>query len=234
MNGFKISRLLVLPLVLLFTPVPARALPMQPEGLTPGQSYHWMFITRGTIDSNSADIAVYNAFVDAEAALNPDLAGLSWRAIASTEAVDARLNAPVNGPVYLLDGARFTDDFLDMWDGSNIPFNAIPEIDQFGVVRAQDPFPWVWTGTDNDGTAFGLGLGGQADNWAGRYTSVFPAWLIEIHIGDNTQLPLYALSNPLKAQAVPSAPEPSTLTLVGILLGGLALRGRAVAPGTVR
>ncbi|MCI0529760.1 MAG: Uma2 family endonuclease, partial [Nitrospira sp.] len=32
-----------------------------------------------------------------------NLAGLSWHAIASTEAIDARVNAPVNGPVYLLD-----------------------------------------------------------------------------------------------------------------------------------
>ena len=226
MHGLRIPRLFVLLLALLFAPIPARALPMQPDGLTPGESYHWMFITRGTIDAVSADIAVYNAFVNAEAALNPDLAGLSWHAIASTGTVDARLNAPVNGPVFLLDGARFADDFPDMWDGSNVPFNAVPEIDQFGVVREPDPVPWVWTGTDNDGTVQGVGLG-DSDPWAGRYTSVFPAWLIEVHLGSNTEIPMYALSNPLKAQAVPSVPEPSTLTLVGILLGGLALGGRA-------
>jgi hypothetical protein len=217
-HGFKISRLLVLPL--------ARALPMQPDGLAPGESYHWMFITRGTIDSTSADIAVYDAFANAEAALNPDLAGLSWHAIASTETVDARLNAPVNGPVFLLDGARFADDFPDMWDGSNVPFNAVPEIDQFGVVRVPDSAPWVWTGTDHDGTAFGLGLGGQADNWAGRYTSVFPTWLIEVHLGSNTEFPIYALSGPIKAQAVPTVPEPSGMALLGIVLGSLVLRRR--------
>jgi hypothetical protein len=226
MHGFRISRSFVLPLALLFAAAPARALPMQPDGLIPGQSYHWMFITRGAIDAVSADIAVYDAFVSAEAALNPDLAGLSWHAIASTEAADARSNAPVNGPVYLLDGARFADDFPDMWDGSNVPFNAVPEIDQFGVVREPDPAPWVWTGTDPDGTAHGVGLGGS-EPWAGRYTSVFPDWLIEIHMWEGLQAPLYALSSPIKAQAVPSVPEPSTLTLVGILLGGLALRGRA-------
>jgi hypothetical protein len=38
-------------------------------GPLPGESYHWMFITRGTIDAGSADIAVYNAFVNAEAPL---------------------------------------------------------------------------------------------------------------------------------------------------------------------
>ncbi len=230
MSRIRVSRLFVLPAALLFAPVSARALPMQPDGLAPGESYHWMFITRGTIDALSADIAVYNAFVNAEAALNTGLSGLSWHAIASTEIIDARLNAPVSGPVFLLDGARFADDFPDMWDGSNVPFNAVPEIDQFGVVREPDPLPWVWTGTDHDGTAQGLGLG-VSDPWAGRYTSVFPSWLIEVHLGSNTELPMYALSNALKAQAFPSVAEPSSLVLVAIVVGGLALRGR-VARGT--
>jgi hypothetical protein len=98
-------------------------------------------------------------------------------------------------------------------------------------VREPDPAPWVWTGTSSDGTAQGLGLGGQSDNWAGRYTSVFPAWILKIHMWEGVQAPLYALSNPLKAEAVPSVPEPSALTLVGILLGGLALRGRVARGG---
>jgi hypothetical protein len=222
----RFSCLFLLPLALLFASVPARAVPMQPDGLAPGETYHWMFLTRGAIDAMSADIAVYNAFVNVEAALNPDLSGLTWRAIASTEAIDARVNAPVHGPVFLLDGSRFADDFLDMWDGSNVPANAIPEIDQFGVVREPDPTPWVWTGTFFDGTVQGLGLG-DSQPWAGRYTSVFPAWLIDVHLSSFSPHPMYALSFPIKAETVPSVAEPSSLTFVALALGGLALRRRA-------
>jgi hypothetical protein len=213
LRAVGVVRRLAVPVVMLVAAAPARALPIQPAGLAPGESYHWMFVTRGTIDSTSADIGVYNAFVNAEAALNPDLAGLSWHAMASTESVDARINAPVTGPVFLLDTTKFTDNFVTMWDGGGKA--ASPRIDQFGVERPPDGGSdfWVWTGTNHDGTAQGLGLGAQPDNWVGRYTAQFLGdWLIEVHISENSLQPLYALSSPLKAQAVPAVAEPSTLS----------------------
>ena len=52
-----------------------------PDGLLPGDTYHLAFVTNGTIDGWSTDIAVYNSFVNDEAALHPDLAGVTWSAL---------------------------------------------------------------------------------------------------------------------------------------------------------
>jgi hypothetical protein len=119
-----------------------------------------------------------------------------------------------------------------MWDGSSVG-TRVPRIDQFGLDRAQDPFPWVWTGTDVDGTVHGLGLGGASDNFAGEYTSTLATWLLWGHFSANTELPLYALSNPLKA-VTQTVPEPSGLACVGIIAAGWILRGRVSARSTGR
>lgn len=224
MRTFRVV-VLCLSVAALLTPAPALALPLQPLDLLPGESYHWFFITRGTMTSTSNDIADYNAFVNAEAALNPDLSGLTWHAVASTESIDARVNAPISGPVYFLDGRRFQDGFLEMWDGSNVG-TLVPRIDQFGLDRPVDPLPWVWTGTDVDGTVHAQGLGGAAHNWAGQYTSTFASWIFSSHFSATVEFPLYALSSPIKAQAVPPVPEPAMCALLAIALGSTAFRRR--------
>ena len=100
----------------------ARAQELLPKGLEPGDMYHLIFVTEGKRDPSSADIADYNAFVQAEAtrpgALTEE-SGIDWFAIGSTATVNARDNAVVAGPVYLLDGLTKVDDgFEDMWDDS--------------------------------------------------------------------------------------------------------------------
>ena len=71
----------------------------------------------------------------------------------STATTDARDNAPVAGPVYLLDGTtKVVDNSSDMWDG-NID-NAIV-IDQFQKYYAAN----VLTGTASDGTGSLSALG---------------------------------------------------------------------------
>ena len=73
----------------------------------------------GSRDALSFDIAAYNSFVDGfgEAAIESD-----WKAIASTETVNARENSGISGdggaPVYNLAGERVANDYADFLDGS--------------------------------------------------------------------------------------------------------------------
>jgi len=94
-----------------------------PTGLTEGDPYHLAFVTSGTRTGNSTDIAVYNTFVQDQAAMNSSLTGtnvgVTYTAIASTETVDASDNALVEAPIYLLDGTtKVADGFSDLWDGT--------------------------------------------------------------------------------------------------------------------
>lgn len=76
----------------------ARAEVFVPPGLNPGDEYHLVFVTEGTRDATSHDIADHNAFVQAEAeregATTEDF-GIHWFAIGSTATVNARDNALV-------------------------------------------------------------------------------------------------------------------------------------------
>lgn len=117
-----------------------------PAGLNPGDMYHLGFVTQGTTDATSTDIADYNAFVQGQAALNPTLTGtdmgVTYKAIASTSVVDARDNALVEAPVFLMDGTtQISTGFLDTWDGS---IAANLSLDQFGD---QPTTGLVWTGS---------------------------------------------------------------------------------------
>jgi hypothetical protein len=211
-------RALCLLFLTLLLPASALAAPFLPSGLLPGQLYHLMFLTRGGHDAFSSDITVYNAFVNAEAALNPSLTGtdvgIGWSAIASTAAVDARDNALVSGPVYRLNGEKFKDNFAQMWNG--LATGKYPNIDQFGVVRPENPLypgPWVWTGSDVAGVEL-LGLGSSGDSWAGRHDFVLSDWISWGHFPNHGERPLYALSQPIKAAVPPPVAEPVTLVLL--------------------
>ena len=66
----------------LAAPVMADIIP--PIGLAPGSEYQLIFVTAGTTNAESTDISTYNAFVMAEAALNPLLPTATWDAVGST------------------------------------------------------------------------------------------------------------------------------------------------------
>src|SRR5262252_7906358 len=56
-----------------------------PSGLAPGSQYQLIFDTADNIDgTGGTDIATYNSFVKAKAALNPQLPPTTWAAVVST------------------------------------------------------------------------------------------------------------------------------------------------------
>ena len=116
----------------------ARATVVVPDGLQAGDMYHLVFVTEGTRDATSIDIADYNAFVQAEAersGATTENFGIDWFAIGSTAMVDARDNAVVEAPVYLLDGTRVSDGqtFVSGSYEIFLPLLAPIEFDQFAA-----------------------------------------------------------------------------------------------------
>ena len=130
----------------------------QPSSLNPGDSYRLAFVTAGTRDATSTNIADYNTFVTNAANAIPALAslGTTWTAIGSTATVEARDNtntvpSTVGGgslgvPIFLLNDTKLADSNDDLWDGSiDVPFDRT-ELDTAIVAD-------VWTGTTQAGLA---------------------------------------------------------------------------------
>ena len=190
-----------------------------PAGLNPGDSYYLAFVTHDNRDATSSSIAVYDQFVTDQAAMNSALTGTSegvtWRAIASVDGVNARDHALIepNVPVYLLDGAtKISDGFSDTWDGA---LDNDLKLTQFLAVSGQN-FPW--TGTNDDGTAaVGSTLGTSTPYFGVIQTTAANQWVNFNTISATTLFPLYGLSSKLTV-----VPEPSTLALAAFGLVGLA------------
>ncbi len=187
----------------------------------PGDQYRFVFHTSATTDATSADIATYNAWVQglADASTAYDISaddGAAWKAIGSTDAVDARdntsTNTGVNGTgcaIFLLDGSTVVaNDYADLWDGS---IQNIINLTEQGVVWAY----WPWTGTMPDGTARtgganGNPLGGPGEVGQGNASSttewVWRTWTMD---PATNQSPMYALSEPLVivGQIDPNLPD---------------------------
>lgn len=199
-------------------------MPVVPAGLSPGDKYHLVFVTDGTIDALSSNIDDYNDFVQSEAELNPSLTGtdvgVQWSALASTPGVNARDNAVVgaNTPVFLLDGTtKLADGFNDFWD----QFLLAPvDIDQY---NQQVPTTLVWTGSMANGmgsATFELGGSGQATvQGSTQFSNTF--WFFNSSSDPNNEAPLYALSQEL---TVP-VPEPTAMITFAIGIGCLAVGG---------
>jgi len=165
-----------------------------------GDKYRFAFITSETTTAHSADIAVYNDWVQGLANATPvynigAVHGATWKVIASTAAVDARDNTSTNGvggeTIFLLDGATVVAiNYADLWDGD---IQNIINLTETGV----ELIGWPWTGSALDGTATApLGNGGQVAQ--GR-SDIITEWIWRINTWDPpaTQHSMYALSEPL-------------------------------------
>ena len=143
--------------------------PLVPAGLEPGDTFRLVFLTSGKIKPHVSDddlvdptdILEYNSFVqshvvdavDAGAAIVPY--DYLFKAIASTAAVDARVNTQTrssdpNAPIYWLNGNKAADNYADMYDGTwDDEVNLMTES---GIRITINTNVQVWTGSSQNGT----------------------------------------------------------------------------------
>jgi hypothetical protein len=199
-----------------------------PPNLPPGSQYQLIFVTQHTTAATNNDIAYYNTFVTAEAALNPLLPqNVAWHAVASTATVNTIDNAPWSAvPVYNTAGIEVASVATGLY--GTVSLLSAPEYNQFGTRTTLDI---IWTGSHYNGTGYNphsLGDGSGSARVGQAHTRFFP-W-IDNDLSSATLLhPMYALSSPI---TVP-APEPSTRTLLVaalLMLGGCGFFKPMLAP----
>lgn len=174
-----------------------------PSGLSWGDEYRLAFVTSEARNGASSNIASYNTFVTEVANTQPALAALetTWRAIASTQTVDARDNTGTNPdvdgigvPIFLLNDTLLANDNFDLWDGDIL---VRFEIDEGGSPIQQS---FVFTGTSSSGTsrmAYALGAGVDSTVGIGLTGMTGASWVSSgdyIYFMDQ---PMYALSDVL-------------------------------------
>ena len=149
--------------------------------------YRLAFFTTDTFSPTNTDIEVYNdsvSLVATNVAELVALTGTTWKAIASTETVNARANTltvpsvdpvttlqPTNYnsatdfPIYNLSGVRLADNNLDLWDDNTL---ADVMTDDAGVRPIPGTVhPAIMTGTKSDGTLANFHNGSTNDLWLG-------------------------------------------------------------------
>jgi hypothetical protein len=214
-----------------------------PAGLPVGSQYRLVFLTDGSHDALSDDIAVYNAFVSQEAAASSSdvVRSATWKAIASTADVAAIDNASLGSALPVYD----THGELVVPGGQASPLLTITHLmpitwDQSGNAKPDyDQFPW--TGTTEGGTSvfpgygsFGLGgmygmsiVGAAAILDLGDSPHYQSGWLSNEMAPLDATLPFYAISGPITV-----TPEPATMGLLVVgLIVGMAPKARRSSAG---
>ena len=175
--------------------------PLVPNGLGPGDRFHFAFVTSpvNTIDSlwtitqlNTHVNDVANDGGGYSGSLVARL-GYTWYAIASDTTVDARDNALVSAPVYRIDGEQLASGYSDMWDGTIGVTLTITEKNTTvtDVVR---------TGSRSDGTAGQYPFGNAGDGRISRGQNTFTSsgWIEGGSEGDGIRRHAYVLSEEIK------------------------------------
>ncbi len=191
-----------------------------PAGLTPGESFRFVFVTDGTTDATSTNIADYNTFVNTQAGgatYNGSL--VSWDAIGSTASVNAidNIGQQAIAGVFLANGVEVTTTTTTtgLWSGILLaPINQ----DLSGSTITS----LVWTGTTATGSGQGPTTLGTLSPFQGTTEADDINWVQHLLNDPPIKAPLYAISQVL---VVPQSavPEPSTLVLASMsLTAGLA------------
>ena len=136
-------------------------------------SYRIIFVTTGTLQPISSDIADYNTFVDTEAkdAASTETKDFSttWTAVGSTGTVDARTNTGTTGAgtnihIYTPTATAGTyqlvaTSYTDLWDGSIATGIRYGDGTENNPGLANLGSEQIWTGTNVDGTSASSGDG---------------------------------------------------------------------------
>jgi len=185
-----------------------------PVGLAPGETYQLAFVTSGTTNATSGNIADYNAIVQAAAdAANMGAGmGITWTVIGSTASVNANANALVSTKVFNMNGELLAGSYADFWDGSHttgvgIDYNENNQGRNFNV----------WTGSLADGSNAGTNALGSATVRWGESTFSSGGWISQGNQSNSISYALYALSSPLTSPV----PIPAAAWLFGSALLGL-------------
>jgi hypothetical protein len=211
----KKERLLLLLIPILLSSAKADFEP--PLGLNPGDVFYWVFVTSTKRDATSSNIEDYNKHVNdaADAATGPGkavvgvsgktlLGDIEWKAIASTETVNARDNIgnPSNG-IYRLDGALIASNEGDLFDGTILAAINLTEILSPSAYAA-------WTGSYANGTrAYPLGKD-PAQVMFGITSWTDSHWMYAGTDAAQWLKPLYAISESLTVIATNVPPVAST------------------------
>jgi hypothetical protein len=202
-----------------------------PSGLNPGDTYYLAFITAGTRNGASSNIADYDAFVTAQANTDANLLalGTTWKVIGSTDSVSAVTHVgPLASPIYNLAGQLLASSAADLFDGQ---LNAPVVYDQHGTALGG----LIRTGSTALGAIpIGLALG-DSRSAVGNGIATNGQWLDSIFFGAvvTDRLSFYGISGELTVPAAAAeVPEPGTVVLLigpALLLVRRRQRPRRVA-----
>ena len=133
--------------------------PLVPSGLRSGDRFRLIFLSSTKRNAESTNIADYNKFVqDLAAAGHADIRAHSagFRAVACTEAVDARDNSGTSGiglGIHWLGGAKAVDNYVDFYDGSwDEEVTVRDESGAAVTIPFASSTGIAWTGCEPDGT----------------------------------------------------------------------------------
>jgi len=202
------------------------------------EPFRLLMVTSTGRDATSADIADYNAFVDA-AADNPgsivSFLGTNWKALMdgkdgprwydniglSLTSSGSYATATIDDPVFLLNGVapglyRYYNGGPYLPDPPNVPINVTEQGDTLAGLG------YVWTGSRN--------TLGDATGRPGNFGKTLHRCFDDDAWRSNTEIhSLYAMSDLLDPSAFaagPVIPEPSTLVIWGLGLLALAWYAR--------
>ena len=219
------SVLLFVSLLFLLLPDTAKAIWEVPVG--PGESFRWVFVTSQKTVGTFSDIDYYNGFINdfvmgihtvtpISGVVGKDFLGeIQWKAIASTEDVDAFDN--IGGysvvPVYNPIGNLVEDSTFEMFDGYLKYFPI--QINEYGLTN---DFYHAWTGTLPNGTRkTGYAMGNKTVNVGFTEVRSF-CWIDGGTLETGLYYcPLYAISEELTVPALIPAPGSLILAATGLL-----------------